>query len=77
MGAEEADKKLPLEADECIGGLTSAQHIEELRQLDALAHQPPDVVSSPGPTGFAEADVERVAAWLLNQADLTESAEGQ
>lgn len=56
-----------------LGGWSAAQLGEELRQLKALAAAP-----APAQAGFAApggADpVDRLAAWLLSRADLTEVA---
>lgn len=57
-----------------IGGLTSAQQHEELAQLQALASQPAPPVAATTPVPATSADVDpadRLAAWLLQQANLT------
>jgi hypothetical protein len=59
-----------------VSGLSSAQQIDELRQLEALAHAPAaQPASAAVPDGSAD-PVDRLAAWLLRQADLTEPAGG-
>lgn len=60
-----------------IGGLTSAQQVEEVRQLTALATPPPAAAVAPtaATPASAEADaVDRLAAWLLQQAQLSPSS---
>lgn len=63
---------LPEEPPARVDGLSVAQQAEELRQLGALAVGP-----TPAATGVASSvapadPAERLAAWLLSQADLTE-----
>jgi hypothetical protein len=58
-----------------VSGLSSAQQIDELRQLEALAHQPAAPVVE-GASAAAADPVDRLAAWLLRQADLAEPAGG-
>ena len=59
-----------------VGGLSAAQQIDELHQLEALAHEPSAAALNAGATAAAADPVDRLAAWLLRQADLTESAGG-
>jgi hypothetical protein len=65
-----------------VGGFSVRQQLEELRQLTALAAGPAPVAagraeSAAGAPAGAAADapadpVDKLAAWLLNQADLTD-----
>lgn len=60
-----------------LGGFTAAQQRDELRQLEILAARPPSatpVVSSTHTSAGDRAD--RLAAWLLQQANLTPPAAG-
>jgi hypothetical protein len=72
-----------------IGSLSAAQQAEELRQLRALARRPPAsvpaaAVASGAPEAVAAATsapepaepVDKLAAWLLSQADMTNVEEG-
>lgn len=63
-----------------VGGATSAQQTEEVRQLDALAAPPPAVtVAAPVTAVQAASDVDpvdRLAAWLLQQAQVQPSVTG-
>lgn len=54
-----------------IGGLTAPQQSEELRQLEGLAAPPPAPVVAAPEAGASTADpVDRLAAWLLQQAQV-------
>lgn len=61
-----------------IGGLTPAQQTEELRQLESLSVRPPApvavAVASPVSAPAGADPVDRLAAWLLQQAQITPSA---
>jgi hypothetical protein len=63
-----------------VGGLTGAQQSEELRQLEALAAPPPAVtVTAPAAAAASgpETDpIDRLAAWLLQQAQIAPSGAG-
>ena len=58
-----------------IGELSAAQQTEEILQLQALAARP-DVPPAwpPTPAEAPAPDVDRLAAWLLRQADLSDAA---
>ena len=59
-----------------IGELSTAQQNEEILQLELLASTPALAVSpasSPAPAGAPASDVDRLAAWLLRQADLSDT----
>ena len=64
-----------------VGGFSARQQVEELRQLTELAAGPsPTAIARAEPTAAAPAGdpeappdpVDKLAAWLLNQADLTD-----
>ncbi|NNG17960.1 MAG: hypothetical protein HKM89_15900 [Gemmatimonadales bacterium] len=74
---------VPSDPTRPVGGVSVRQQLEELRQLTALGAGPGAVAAGRGestagaPTGVAPADapadpVDKLAAWLLNQADLTD-----
>ena len=54
-----------------VGGLSGFQQSETLRQLDALARRPAAGDAAAGDVGAESTD--RLAAWLLHQAGLTDS----
>jgi hypothetical protein len=59
-----------------VGGMSAAQQLDEVRQLEALATRPPSL-SPPEPIGPATAPsdpTDRLAAWLLQQAQLTSTS---
>jgi hypothetical protein len=56
-----------------LGGWSAAQLAEELRQLQALAAAPPPANAGFGAPGGAD-PVDRLAAWLISRADLSEVA---
>ncbi|HVL68322.1 MAG TPA: hypothetical protein VM364_13750 [Vicinamibacterales bacterium] len=61
-----------------VGGLTAAQQREELRVLEMLAAKPAAPVVPSDPQAVEAVDpVDRLAAWLLRQANLTGSAAGE
>lgn len=63
-----------------VGGVSVRQQVEELRQLSALAQGPATVAAGIEPTAAAAVapevlptdPVDKLAAWLLNQADLSD-----
>ena len=58
-----------------IGGSSAAQQVEEILQLEALATRPspePALPVSVPQSSNTEDRIERLAAWLLQQADLTQ-----
>jgi hypothetical protein len=59
-----------------IGGLSGFQQAQELRQLKALAARPAAAAAPAGEAGPAgqplENPVDKLAAWLLTQADLSD-----
>ncbi len=64
------------EPKQSLGGLSGFQQAQEVRQLVALAKQP---AAAPSPAGEAAEGaaplsdpVDKLAAWLLTQADLSE-----
>jgi len=61
-----------------IGGLSGFQQAQELRQLKALAAEPVGAPAPAGEPGAAAAEpladpVDKLAAWLLTQADLSDA----
>jgi hypothetical protein len=58
-----------------IGGISAAQQIDEVHQLEALAHQPDASVGAAVSAATVD-PVDRLAAWLLRQADLTDKGGG-
>jgi hypothetical protein len=66
---------LPADPLARAAGLSAAQQIEELRQLAALGQQPG--ASAHGvPAAVADDSIDRLAAWLLRQANLPQPAGG-
>jgi hypothetical protein len=61
-----------------LGGLTAAQQSEELLQLESLAAPPPAPMVAPASEAAASAadPVDRLAAWLLQQAQVPSPAPG-
>jgi hypothetical protein len=60
-----------------IGGLSGSQQAEELRQLRALQAAPAPVqtadgTAAPGPSDVPVAPADKLAAWLLSQADVSD-----
>jgi hypothetical protein len=52
-----------------LGGVSSAQLAEELRQLEAMAGIAP-AGAAPAIAGPSEEPADRLAAWILGQASL-------
>ncbi len=66
---------LPETPRAAVGGLSPAQQAEDLRQLTALATAPtlsPPAAAMAGDTPPTTDPVDRLAAWLLQQANLSE-----
>lgn len=67
---------LPAAPRVAVGGHSAAQQADALAQLKALATRPPAPEAPPGPAGGSPAAAEagspadKLAAWLLDQADL-------
>lgn len=64
------------EPKKAVGSLSVSQQAEELEQLRALAAKPPVVAAAPPEAATAEPQapsdpVDKLAAWLLSQADLS------
>jgi hypothetical protein len=59
-----------------VGGLSAAQQQEELRQLQALATRPSALAEPMGSPRPAADPIDRLAAWLLEQARLPVAASG-
>jgi hypothetical protein len=55
-----------------IGGITAAQQLDELRQLELLATHPPapPLATATPPTATPADPVDRLAAWLLQQSNM-------
>jgi hypothetical protein len=66
---------VPADAQARVGGLSAIQQLDELHQLEALAHQPA-LLAGATVAVTAVDPIDRLAAWLLRQADLTEKAGG-
>ncbi|MHC4974066.1 MAG: hypothetical protein ACYTG3_17230 [Planctomycetota bacterium] len=66
---------LPAAPRAAVGGHSAAQQADALAQLKALATRPPEPEAPPVPAGGSPAEaaggpVDKLAAWLLDQADL-------
>jgi hypothetical protein len=76
--------RLPNPPRRAVGGFSAAQQAEELRQLEALAAKPaaagiaaaePAAAAGPvPPAAAASSPADKLAAWLLRQADLNDLA---
>jgi hypothetical protein len=63
---------MPEEAPaEAVGGLSQSQQVEQLAHLSALA-APPAAPEVPATAAPRDEPVDRLAAWLIGHADLTD-----
>jgi len=66
---------LPAAPRAAVGGHSVAQQADALGQLKALATRPPEPEATPVPAGGSAAEAagspaDKLAAWLIDQADL-------
>ncbi len=59
-----------------LGARTAEQQAEDLRHLAALAERPPAAAAAPSGNGSGVDPVDRLAGWLLQQADLSGLGDG-
>lgn len=66
-------ESMPAEAPaEAMGSLSTSQQVDQLTHLSALAAPPPLPVAEAAPSAASDEPVDRLAAWLLGHADLSD-----